>query len=147
MTIYRLIAWYNPCVKYCMQLNACHCLYEVGHCWCNGSWQLIYEQFGQGGWEAAKWILRHLRGTTDSTLSTLRYVDSDLAGDIDSCRKSTTGNVDQRLTKETLILQGMLTKRRLPLRSWSSLCSASIGLRAWRQRRELLQRSLCYGYT
>ena len=52
---------------------------------------------GKEHWEAVKWILRYLRGTKDMALcydgSDIRlqgYVDSDLAGDIDS-RKSTTG--------------------------------------------------------
>ena len=47
-------------------------------------------------WEAVKWILRFLRGSTDTCLcftsailKLLGYVDADLVGDIDS-RKSTT---------------------------------------------------------
>lgn len=50
-------------------------------------------------WEAVKWILRYLKGTTDlalcyggSDICLQGFVDSDLAGDIDS-RKSTTGYV------------------------------------------------------
>ncbi len=42
------------------------------------------------------WILRYLRGTSDTSLcftgADLNYVDADLAGDVDS-RKSTTGFV------------------------------------------------------
>lgn len=54
---------------------------------------------GKTHWEAVKWILRYLRGTTDKALcfqggdTTLTgYVDADLAGNID-VRKSTTGYV------------------------------------------------------
>jgi ATP-binding cassette subfamily B (MDR/TAP) protein 1 len=54
---------------------------------------------GKEHWEAVKWILRYLRGTSDSALCfggsdicLQGFVDSDLAGDIDS-RKSTTGYV------------------------------------------------------
>ena len=50
-------------------------------------------------WEAVKWIIRYLRGTSDTCLcfgtSYLKlkgFVDVDLASDIDS-RKSTTGFV------------------------------------------------------
>ena len=50
-------------------------------------------------WEAVKWILRNLRGSSDACLcftgASLKlqgYVDADFAGDIDS-RKSTTGFV------------------------------------------------------
>ena len=48
-------------------------------------------------WEVVKWILRYLKGSTDTCLcftgASLKlqgYVDAELAGDIDS-RKSTTG--------------------------------------------------------
>ena len=51
---------------------------------------------GKQHWEASKWILRYLRGSTDTCLCFLGaslklqgYVDVDLASDIDS-RKSTT---------------------------------------------------------
>ena len=51
---------------------------------------------GKLHWEAVKWILRYLRGSTDTcfyfagaSLKLQGYVDVDLAGDIDS-RKSTT---------------------------------------------------------
>jgi hypothetical protein len=54
---------------------------------------------GKQHWEAVKWILRYLRGTSDMSLcfagADLKlqgYVDADLAGDVDS-RKSTTGFV------------------------------------------------------
>ena len=54
---------------------------------------------GKGHWEAVKWILRYLRGTSHYSLcfggsnSCLQgYVDSDMAGDIDGGR-STTGYV------------------------------------------------------
>ena len=50
-------------------------------------------------WEAVKWIMKYLRGTSDtclcfgtSDLKLKRFVDADLVGDIDS-RKSTTGFV------------------------------------------------------
>ena len=48
-------------------------------------------------WEAVKWILRYLRGSSDicicftgASLKLQGYVDADFAGDINS-RKSTTG--------------------------------------------------------
>ncbi|KAH9327088.1 hypothetical protein KI387_007266, partial [Taxus chinensis] len=51
---------------------------------------------GKEHWQAVKWILRYLRGTMGTVLcysgsgTTLRgYVDSDMAGDVDS-RRSTT---------------------------------------------------------
>ena len=54
---------------------------------------------GKVHWEAVKWILRYLRGTTEKALcfkggdTTLTgYVDADLAGNVD-IRKSTTGYV------------------------------------------------------
>ena len=54
---------------------------------------------GKQHWEAVKWIMRYLRGTTDMALCFKRgstelqgYVDADLAGDNDTCR-STTGYV------------------------------------------------------
>jgi hypothetical protein len=54
---------------------------------------------GKQHWEAVKWILRYLKGTSDMSLcftgADLKlqgYVDADLAGDVDS-RKSTTGFV------------------------------------------------------
>ena len=54
---------------------------------------------GKLHWEAVKWILRYLRGSTDTCLyfvgASLKlqgYVDVDLAGDIDN-RKSTIGFV------------------------------------------------------
>ena len=54
---------------------------------------------GKQYWEAVKWILRYLRGSTDTCLyfigASLKlqgYVDADLANDIDS-RKSTNGFV------------------------------------------------------
>ena len=54
---------------------------------------------GKQHWEAVKWILRYLRGSSDTclyfTCASLKlqgYVDADFAGDIDS-RKSTTGFV------------------------------------------------------
>ena len=54
---------------------------------------------GKQHWEAVKWILRYLRGSSDTCLyfigASLKlqgYVDADFAGDIDS-RKSTTGIV------------------------------------------------------
>ena len=54
---------------------------------------------GKQHWEAIKWILRFLRGSTDTCLcftgvilKLQGYVDVDLVGDIDS-RKSTTGFV------------------------------------------------------
>ena len=52
---------------------------------------------GKEHWEAVKWILRYLRGSSDECLyfgvsnSILKgYTDSDMAGDLDN-RKSTTG--------------------------------------------------------
>src|ERR1044072_2289768 len=56
---------------------------------------------GKQHWEAIKWILRYLRGTSDRGImfsreqtvpSVVGYVDSDYAGDLDDCR-STTGYV------------------------------------------------------
>jgi len=54
---------------------------------------------GKQHWEAVKWILRYLKGTSDLSLcfggreiSLHGYVDSDMAGDIDG-RRSTTGYV------------------------------------------------------
>ena len=54
---------------------------------------------GKQHWEAVKWILRYLRGSSDTclcftgeSLKLQGYVDIDFAGDIDS-RKSTTGLV------------------------------------------------------
>ena len=54
---------------------------------------------GKQHWEAVKWILRYLKGLSDTCLcftgASLKlqgYVDADFAGDIDS-RKSTTGFV------------------------------------------------------
>ena len=51
---------------------------------------------GKQHWEAVKWILRYLKGSSDTSLSFIGaslklqgYVDADFAGDIDS-RKSTT---------------------------------------------------------
>ena len=57
------------------------------------------ENPGKEHWEAVKWVLRYLRGTTDmalcyggSDILLQGYCDSDFAGDIDS-RKSTTGYI------------------------------------------------------
>ena len=57
---------------------------------------------GKHHWEAVKWILRYLRGSTDTCLcftgASLKlqgYVDADFASDIDS-RKSTIGFVFTR---------------------------------------------------
>lgn len=54
---------------------------------------------GKQHWEAVKWIMRYLRGSSNVSLCFTRtglklqgYVDADLAGDMDS-RKSTTGFV------------------------------------------------------
>ena len=54
---------------------------------------------GKQHWEAVKWILRYLKGSSDTSLcftgASLKlqdYVDADFTGDIDS-RKSTTGFV------------------------------------------------------
>jgi hypothetical protein len=54
---------------------------------------------GKYHWEAVKWILRYLRGTTEKCLVFSRgelklqgYVDADFAGDIDH-RRSTTGYI------------------------------------------------------
>ena len=54
---------------------------------------------GKQHWEAVKWILRYLKGLSDTCLcftgASLKlqgYVDTDFAGDIDN-RKSTTGFV------------------------------------------------------
>ncbi|KAE8690148.1 hypothetical protein F3Y22_tig00110925pilonHSYRG00035 [Hibiscus syriacus] len=54
---------------------------------------------GKVHWEAVKWILRYLRGTTNKALCfkggdtiLTRYVDADLAGNVD-IRRSTTGYV------------------------------------------------------
>ena len=54
---------------------------------------------GKTNWEAVKWIMRYLRGTSDtclcfgtSDLNLKGFVDANLAGDIDS-RKNTTGFV------------------------------------------------------
>src|ERR1044072_7598891 len=56
---------------------------------------------GKKHWEAIKWILRYLRGTSDRGImfsreqtvpSVVGYVDSDYAGDLDD-RRSTTGYV------------------------------------------------------
>uniref|UniRef100_A0A7N2RFG7 Integrase catalytic domain-containing protein n=1 Tax=Quercus lobata TaxID=97700 RepID=A0A7N2RFG7_QUELO len=56
-------------------------------------------RLGKQHWEAVKWILRYLKGSSDTCLcftgASLKlqgYVDADFAGDIDS-RKSTTGFV------------------------------------------------------
>ena len=53
---------------------------------------------GKGHWEALKWLLRHLKGTSNVCLKFGRnssgligYCDSDYAGDLDA-RKSTSGN-------------------------------------------------------
>ena len=52
---------------------------------------------GKEHWEAVKWILRYLRGSSDECLCfgasnpiLKGYTDSDMAGDLDN-RKSTTG--------------------------------------------------------
>lgn len=57
------------------------------------------ENPGKEHWEAVKWILRYLRGTSDlalcfggSNICLQGFVDSDLARDIDN-RKSTTRHV------------------------------------------------------
>ena len=57
------------------------------------------ENPGKEHWQAVKWILRYLRGTSSHTLcfkgtdaSLQGYVDSDMAGDKDT-RRSTTGYV------------------------------------------------------
>ena len=54
---------------------------------------------GKHHWEAVKWILKYLRGTTglalcfkQSNLGLQGYVDADMAGDVDG-KKSTTGYV------------------------------------------------------
>ena len=54
---------------------------------------------GKPYYEAMKWILRYLRGTTEKCLTFRRdelklegYVDSDFAGEVDH-RRSTTGYV------------------------------------------------------
>ena len=54
---------------------------------------------GKQHWEAVKWILRYLKGSTSSALCFRKsdlglqgYVDADNGGDVDS-RKSTTGYV------------------------------------------------------
>jgi len=51
---------------------------------------------GEQHWEAVMWILRYLRGTSDTSLcftgADLNYVDADLASNVVS-RKSTTGFV------------------------------------------------------
>ena len=54
---------------------------------------------GKLHWEAVKWILRYLRGTTSKALCfkggdmiLTCYVDADLAGNVD-IRRSTTGYV------------------------------------------------------
>ena len=54
---------------------------------------------GKQHWEAVKWILRYLKGSSDTflyftgaSLKPQSYIDADFAGDIDS-RKSTTGFV------------------------------------------------------
>ena len=54
---------------------------------------------GKQHWEAIKWILRDLKGSSDTclyftgaSLKLQAYIDADFAGDIDS-RKSTTGFV------------------------------------------------------
>jgi hypothetical protein len=54
---------------------------------------------GKQHWEAMKWILRYLRGTTEKCLTFRKdelklegYVDSDFAGEVDH-RRSTTGYV------------------------------------------------------
>ena len=56
-------------------------------------------RLGKQHWEAVKWILRYLKGSSDTSLcftgASLKlqdYVDADFTGDIDS-RKSTTGFV------------------------------------------------------
>ena len=66
-------------------------MYKARHCTCSES----YEQH----WEVVKWILRYLRGSSDTCLcftgASLKlqgYVDANFAGGIDS-RKSTTGFV------------------------------------------------------
>lgn len=54
---------------------------------------------GKQHWEVVKWLLRYLRGSTNSTLCFRKssdglqgYVDADMAGDIDD-RKDTTGYI------------------------------------------------------
>ena len=54
---------------------------------------------GKKHWEAVKWLLRYLRGTSSTSLCfgegnvTLQgFVDADLGGDVDSS-KSTSGNI------------------------------------------------------
>ena len=46
---------------------------------------------GKLHWEAVKWILRYLRGTTDKALC-FKGGDADLAGNVD-IKRSTTGYV------------------------------------------------------
>jgi hypothetical protein len=71
-------------------------LHKTRYCTCSGSCEQIYENLGKEHWEAIKWILRYLRGTSNHALcfggseTVLQgYVDSDMAGDKDS-RRSTT---------------------------------------------------------
>jgi hypothetical protein len=57
------------------------------------------ENLGKEHWEALKWVLQYMRGTSDYCItynnvceSMCGYVDSDFAGDLDK-RRSTSGYV------------------------------------------------------
>jgi hypothetical protein len=57
------------------------------------------ENLGKEHWNAVKWVLRYLRGTSDYCITfngssgfVCGYVDSDFAGDLDK-RRSTSGYV------------------------------------------------------
>ena len=71
----------------CTKLDVAHAVGVVSR---------FMSRLGKQHWEAVKWILRYLRGSSDTCLcltgASLKlqgYVDADFAGDIDS-RKSTT---------------------------------------------------------
>eukprot|EP00253_Pinus_taeda_P025413 PITA_25413 len=71
---------------------------------------------GKEHWQAVKWVLRYLRGTSDRCIvfngsegSVCGYVDADYAGDLDK-RRSTTGYVFTLAdaSKEAIWLKGLL---------------------------------------
>ena len=81
---------------------------------------------GKQHWEAVKWIMRYLKGSSETCLSftasglTLEgFVDVDLAGDVVS-RKSTTGYVHSR--RHCCFLEFYLAKDRHSFNNRSWIC-------------------------
>ena len=75
-------------------------------------------RLGKQHWEAVKWILRYLKGSSDTcfyftgvSLKLQDYVDADFAGDIDS-RKSTIGFILLRVIQ---LYHGLQICKRLSL--------------------------------